>query len=260
MPDKNKLDQEIIPILKQAGQPLRENFGRIDNFTMKSNLGSDVLTELDKQTELFISTKLREFDPSIDFQGEEFGGSERSEKKWLCDPLDGTAHYVRGVAFCTTMLALIENGQVVYAAIYDFIRDNIFTAATGQGATKNGQSIQVSNRPLEQAYIFHEVNFLKKANVNTFIELSRHAVMLETINTGFEFTSIASGQYEARVQLDPFGHSWDYAAGSLLITEAGGIVRNLGSNTYDYTNYNLIASNKPVYDKLIADETLPRPS
>ena len=78
--------------------------------------------------------------------------------------------------------------------------------------------------------------------------------MIHTVSAGFEFILVASGRLDARIAQDPYGYDWDYAPGSLLVEEAGGIVRNHGSNKYDYTNHDYIATNPVIYTALTEGE------
>ena len=70
------------------------------------------------------------------------------------------------------------------------------------------------------------------------------------ISAGFEYAMVASGKLDARISLDPYGKIWDFAPGSLLVAEAGGVVANIGSKGYDYRNFNFIAANPVIYKEL----------
>lgn len=74
--------------------------------------------------------------------------------------------------------------------------------------------------------------------------------MMSTLSAGHELALVASGKLEARVTCDPFGKAWDYAPGALLVSEAGGIVANIGKRTYDYRNCDFIAASPNVYRAL----------
>ncbi len=78
--------------------------------------------------------------------------------------------------------------------------------------------------------------------------------MIQTISAGYEFVLVATGKIEARICFDPFGKDYDFAPGSLLVSEAGGIVANIGLTTYDYRNTNLIAGNKSVFENYTSGE------
>lgn len=246
-----KADLEAaIKAVQEAGQSLSLSFGKTDSLRSKSDSAADVVTQLDIDTEKFIEEKLKQHDPSIGFAGEESGERKGVGRYWLLDPIDGTSHFIRGIPFCTTMLALVEDGQVVASVIYNFVTKELFTAQKGEGAQLNGNSIHVSERRLKESYLFVESNLANEKNLPTYVALRKKTTIMQTINCGYEFGLIASGKIEGRICFDPYGADWDYAAGTLLVSEAGGVVTNIGKNSYDFTNHDFIATNKVVYDEL----------
>lgn len=226
------------------------------NIASKSKGGGpvDVVTALDLEVEQYLSTKLAELDPSISFAGEEFGGSREEKRFWLCDPIDGTAHFVRGMPFCTVMLALIEDQQVTRSFIYDFVNDVLYHAKRGEGAYKDEERIRVSDRPFNDSYISWESRGKDGDTGWLYVELKKKGIALKTVSAGFEFAMVASGKLDGRIQHHPYGKDYDFAPGSLLVREAGGIVANLGKDTYDYRDLNFIAANPVLYKELTEGE------
>jgi len=152
------------------------------------------------------------------------------------------------------MLALIKNKQVIFSIIYDFVNDDIYHAELGKGAFKNYEKISVSGQPLLGAYLAFETNFLKDDNEALLTEVRSRTNIINTLSSGYEFVLVATGKIEGRLQYDAFGKDYDFAPGSLLVSEAGGVVRNFKSEGYDYSDLNFIASNKQVYDELVKSE------
>ena len=241
---------KVIPIIKEAGKKLAGSFGKVEVLNHKDGLPYNVVTELDLETEKYLKKNLNKIYPSIEFFGEEFGGNKEAERYWLVDPIDGTAHFIRGIPFCTLMLALVESGEVVFSAIHNIASGETFWAEKGQGAEKDGKAIRVSSRPLSSAYLTYEISLKKKENVDLFISLKNKYVMFKTVCAGFEFALIAQGKIEGRITIDPWGKEWDYAAGAFLVREAGGTVLNLKKDSYDFKNYNFIAANSIVLKEL----------
>lgn len=240
----------VAPIIEEVGRDLKASFGKADIVAQKTSSPGDVVTELDRKTERIVAERLGKLYPSIGFLGEEFGGDANAERLWILDPIDGTAHFIRGIPFCTTQIALVEEGQVVFSIIYNFVTGEMFSAQKGMGAKLNDAAIRVSNRQLKDAYVSVETHRNKKENMDTFLKITDRCPIFTTLNTGFEFGLVASGKLDARVAFDPHGYDWDYAPGSLLVQEAGGIVRNIGSDSYDYRNHDFIAGNPAVYNEL----------
>ncbi len=225
-------------------------YGNIEISGRKSENPGDVVTELDMKVEHFLSRELGRLDPGIGFVGEETGGNRDTRRFWLNDPIDGTGHLERGMPFCTTMLALIEDAEVTFSIIYDFVHDNMYVARRGLGATHNGKPIHVSARSLKNAYIGCETHSEKPENSRILGALQKTSAIFKTICSGYEYAMVASGKLDARVCFDPFGKDYDFAPGSLLVREAGGVVANIGASAYDYRNVNHIAANPIIYQQL----------
>jgi len=179
-------------------------------------------------------------------------GGEKNNKFWLVDPIDGTLPFVRGIPVCTTMVALIENGEVTFSAIYNFVTDTLFLAEKGKGAWENDTRIHVSDRSLYSAIIKFETIRESDTYDGFKKRLYTKAIPFDTIVAGYEFCLVASGKIDGRISLNPYGKDYDFAPGSLLVSEAGGIVKNIGSDTYDYRNTDLIATNEKIYQEILA--------
>jgi len=133
---------------------------------------------------------------------------------------------------------------------YNFVTYELFVAELGKGATRNGERIHVSERPLDQAYISVETDLRTPRSIKAYTTIRERCIVVSTISCGYEYGLIAQGKLEGRVCFDPFGCDWDYGPGSLLVTEAGGRVTNIGSTTYGHCNHNFIAANVPVHREL----------
>lgn len=244
-----------VETVLEAEKILEKHFGKVEITNNKSNRPVDVVTKLDTDIENFIAEKLRKYDSSIGFVGEEFGERKKSNRLWLVDPIDGTAHFVRGIPFCTTMISLVESGKVVLTVINNFITKELYTAEKNKGSKLNGKSIYVSKRSLKEAYISFESDIKYEKNLKIYLALKdKRCIIFQTINCGYEYGLIAAGKIDGRICVDPYGKDWDYAPGSLLVSEAGGIVRNIGKDTYDYKDHNFIATNKIIYNELIGNK------
>lgn len=246
--------EKIVEIVRSTRKLSLPNFGNIEAEEKTIGEDKEIVTKIDREIESYLKIELVKIMPDIPFVGEEFGGNRADGKFWLVDPIDGTGHYIRGIPFCTTMLALIDNGQVIFSIIYDFVNDIIYHAELGKGSFKDGEKINVSNRNLKNAYFCCEINSRKEENKSLLFAIRSRANILHTLCAGYEFTLVAMGKIEGRIVYDGFGKDYDFAAGTLLVSEAGGTVRNFHSDKYDYTNLNFIASNNSVYNDLFLGE------
>lgn len=236
----------------KAGEELIKHYGKIEPQVKAGvEIGmADSFTKLDQQTENFIAEELRKFDPTITFHGEEYGERSSSDRKWLVDPIDGTSFFARGLPFCATLVSLIEEDQVVLAVIYDFVNKDLYSAIKGQGAYCNGKRIQVSTRPLSRALLTFETRLDNPDNLSSYLAVKKVANTIHAMNSGYEFAMVASGKLDGRLAKNPYGSDWDYAPGSLLVSEAGGVVTNIGKPTYDYRNHDYIITNPVVHREL----------
>lgn len=238
-------------VVAEAGQELKQYYGNVEVISKgDGNSIGGVVTELDRKTEQFLERELGKFSADVGFRGEEFGVKNHADTTWLVDPIDGTAHFIRGIPFCTTMVALIEKGEVVLSVIHDFVNDDTYWAIRGGGAFCNDKKISVSNRSLKQSLISFETKLEKPENYEKYLAVHQQAGIIATINCGFEFAMIASGKLDGRIGLEPYGMDWDFAPGSLLVTEAGSVATNIGKNTYDYQDHNFIIANPSVHKDL----------
>lgn len=225
------------------------NWGNIEVVATKSS-AIDVVTEIDRSIEIHLREVLGRIDPSAGFVGEEFGGDRSKRRFWLVDPIDGTQELVRGLPFCATMVALIDGGEVIFSAIYDFVADVMYHASRGRGAYRNGMPIRVSERNPQSAYVCLESKLQDERTNRASTKLRGLVNTFGVGVAGYEYAMVASGKIEGRINFDPFGKDYDYAAGSLLVSEAGGVVKNIGSDSYDYRDVNFIAVNMPLYEAL----------
>ena len=248
MPDSYIIDAlaTIEQVLRSVRPELLGNYGLISH-DRKQDLSP--VTRLDKQIENDLKNALKPLDESVGFYGEEFGEEGDKGTFWTIDPIDGTEAFVRGMPFCSNMLCLIEDGQPSAALIYNFVLDELYTAQRGKGAYLNGQPIKVSKRTIEHAAVEYECSLELAENRKGYIEIPRYG-RYRFFAAGYGFTQVAKGAMEARVQYQPYGMIYDYAPGALLVQEAGGLVANIGSSTYNYKNINFIASNQQVHNQL----------
>ncbi|MCI0566388.1 inositol monophosphatase family protein [bacterium] len=248
------MTEEIHHIVRGVRDILMPQYGNVKEVRSKDGVPWNVVTDLDVAVEMYLRDNLAKIDSSIAFAGEELGGSREHKRFWLVDPIDGTQHYIRGLPFCTTMLALIEDGQVILSVVYDFVNDILYSAEKGVGSFMNGKRIFVSGRPSAEAYVAWETHLDREPNKKLFDVLNRRFTMIKTVSAGFEYAAIATGKIEARICFDPYGKDYDFAPGSLLVSEAGGMVANLGLQSYDFRNVNFIAANPVVFRELTEGE------
>jgi fructose-1,6-bisphosphatase/inositol monophosphatase family enzyme len=236
----------IEQVLRSVRPELLENYGLIDHDIKPDD---SLVTRLDKEIESNLKNALKPLDQNVGFYGEEYGLEGSQNTFWTIDPIDGTDAFIRGMPFCTNMTCLISDGQPIASLIYNFVLDELFTAIMDKGAFLNGKPTSVSEKLIEYAAIEYESHYEVSELRKNYVEIPRYRTYRFSA-AGYGFTQVARGALEARVQHNPYGNIWDYAPGALLVREAGGMVANIGSSTYDYNNTSFIASNQQVHDQL----------
>ena len=241
-------------IAREAGALLREFYHRGVRTEYKGDV--DLVTEADRASEKLIGDRLRAAFPAHGIYGEEGTRSALdAEFRWYVDPLDGTTNFAHGFpAFCVVLgceqrhagLKPDEYGEMVAGVIYDPLRDEMFTAARGEGATLNGERIHVSKAKwLQESLIatgFPSHKRHRSPNVHFYQEftLRSHGVR-RAGSAALDMAYVACGRLDAfwEFQLNP----WDTSAGYLLVEEAGGTVTHFDGGKFTLDSREVLASN-----------------
>jgi fructose-1,6-bisphosphatase/inositol monophosphatase family enzyme len=206
------------------------------------------VTLFDQELEQLLREALTNFDQSIGFEGEELGKTGNENTFWLIDPIDGTESFVRGLPFVRNIVTLINDNQPVFTLVYRPISDELLIATKGGGAFKNGQAIHASSRPLSRAWIDLSISITDNSAINLVQKIRPHINGFRNIG---EFTFVAQGQIDGQLLYRAGGGPWDYAPRALLMSEAGGRVANIGSDTYDFRNNDALMTNSVIFDDLM---------
>ncbi len=249
---------KALDIVTEATNKLRPFYGNVKGERKEHATDCDMVTELDRQTEQILFDELTKLDHGIGFRGEEFGQVKEGDRYWSADPIDGTDPFIRGLPFCSVQLALIEEGKPVLSIIDCIAQFQTFYALKGSGSWLGGEPIHVSERSLENGAMIFEANLRSNPeHIELRLKLRQRICLMQFCASGYELAMVASGALEAKVSVNGYGKSWDYAPGALLIQEAGGTVANIGKTSYDVQNCEVIMANPIVYKQLITDQDLP---
>lgn len=232
----------IMDVLLNYKPELMKHYGKVEH-EMKHD--ASVVTHLDKHLELKLKEALNRFDSRVGTWGEEFGQAGSKANFWLIDPIDMTEHFVRGDPDSRNLITLIENNQAVFALAYIFAKDDLYLAIRGEGTTKNGQPVHLSDRPLERSWLEFSVDLLDPKGYEMYKVLRPHVAGLPR---RYHFFDILDGVLDGLVVYKSRGAIWDYAPRALLIEEAGGRVANLGKKDYQIHDVHLIATNAVIFE------------
>jgi myo-inositol-1(or 4)-monophosphatase len=238
-----------------AGSLLASRVGKPRRVDTKSS-AIDLVTELDRAAESLIYRILHNAKPDIGFLGEESGHRpQRSQARWIVDPLDGTNNFVHGLPIFGVSIGLEDHGAMLVGVIYDPMRHELFVATKGGGALLNGKRIHVSStRKLARSLLStgFSSKFLARREpyLSWFETFQRRSHGVRRIgSTVVSLASVASGRMEGFYEQDLW--QWDIAAGILLVQEAGGCVSDLEGRPVDLAAGKLVASNGHIHEQML---------
>nr|UOZ97315.1 Inositol-1-monophosphatase [Cupriavidus sp.] len=261
-----------VKAARKAGAIINRASLDIDRVRISRKDRNDFVTEVDEACEKAIIETLSQAYPSHGFLGEESGlsagagGEKSAEYVWVIDPLDGTTNFIHGMPVYCVSIGLLHKGQVTQAVIYDPSRDELFVASKGKGAFLNDRRLRVSKQDrLEGALIGTGFPFKRQAQIDLYLamfkEISEKAAGVRRPGAAaIDLAYVAAGRYDAFFEMGLM--PWDAAAGSLLITEAGGFVGDFkGESDYLFAE-NILAGTPKVFAQmvgLLSGYTLPEP-
>lgn len=215
---------------------------------------SDMVTYVDKTSEVRIVAALRELLPGSGFIAEEGTATSDGEKyRWVIDPLDGTTNYIHGISPFAVSIALMEGEEIVMGVIYEISLDEMFYAWKGSGAYMNGHEIHVSKTSTTADALiatgFPYYNFSKldqyMVTMNYFMRNSHGLRRLGSAAADMAY--VAAGRFEAFYEHAL--HPWDVAAGIIILKQAGGKVCDFNGGENYLFGEQMIACNANYFDE-----------
>jgi fructose-1,6-bisphosphatase/inositol monophosphatase family enzyme len=216
----------------------------------------DVVTATDPAIERAVTAMLREAYPDHAVLGEETGGeSGASGWLWIIDPIDGTRNFSRGIPLVFFNLALAYNGRPVLGLTADPLRDEVFYAEAGAGATLNGAPLRASNAPsVADAVLCLDLGLdddQGRALLGALHDLFPGVQALRIVGTvALGLAYVAAGRLDA--YLHPSAYAWDFAPGMLLVQEAGGIITQVDGSPLTLAGRSVLACAPAMHAELVA--------
>lgn len=244
-----------VSAARAAGQVILRNMNRLPDIKVHSKGTNDFVSEVDQQAEKSIIAIIQKAYPSHAILAEESGAQSGDDCEWIIDPLDGTTNYLHGVPQFAVSIAMREKNKLQLGVVYDPLKEELFCASRGEGATLNNRRIRVSKqRDLPGSLIGTGLPYRDDQELEVYIAtlralLARKSGIRRAGSAALDLAYVAAGRFDGFWE---FGlNTWDIAAGVLLIQEAGGLVSDLeGGHTYMETG-NIIAANNQIYKNLI---------
>ena len=260
------MSQALHPMLniavkaaRSAGSIINRAALDLDVLKIGSKGPNDFVSEVDRHAEAVIIETLLDAYPGHGILAEESGrehGARDSEYVWIIDPLDGTTNFLHGFPVYAVSIALAVRGQVQQAVVYDPTRNDLFIASKGRGAFLNDRRLRVSKRTrLSDALVGTGFPFRRGDNFKRYVKMFEEVMqscagLRRPGAAALDLCYVAAGYYDGFFEtgLNP----WDVAAGSLMITEAGGLIGNFSGES-DYLHQREVAAGNPkVFGQLIS--------
>ena len=239
---------------RAGGEILRERFGRPHDVAFKGAV--DLVTEADRASEALIASLIRGRYPDHNLLGEEGarGDATGSPFRWVIDPLDGTTNFAHDLPHFAVSIGLEHRGEAVAGAVYDPLRDELFVAAVGQGATLNGVPLRVSaTDDLLGSLLVTGFSYDFKRRAHQAELWRRFILQVQAIRqTGSAALNLC---YVAAGRLDGYWERgiapWDVAAGAVVVRESGGRVTDFAGAPFRADDRVVLASNGSLHEAML---------
>jgi myo-inositol-1(or 4)-monophosphatase len=247
-----------VQLAHDAGLILTERMGR-KSLQIANKGVIDLVTEADLAAERFIIERIQSYYPRHAILAEESGATHSvegsSEFKWIIDPLDGTTNYAHGYPCFCVSIALERAGEVVMGVIYDPIKDEMFAAERGLGATLNGRRIRVSEADeLSRSMVCTGFPYDVRDRGDFARHFAAFIMKAQAIrrdgSAALDLANVACGRFDGFFEegLRP----WDVAAGVLLVEEAGGRVSHYDGRPFHIYTPPILASNGLIHEEMMS--------
>jgi myo-inositol-1(or 4)-monophosphatase len=247
----------MVQAALKAGRGLARDFGEVENLQVSLKGPGDFVSAADRRADQILIGELGKARPSYGFLTEESGAIAGNDdnNRWIVDPLDGTTNFLHGIPLFAISVALEREGKIVAGVVYNPILNDLYVAERGSGAFLNDRRLRVSARKLlGEALIGIGMPHLgnrDEGHSEVAARLkTRIAGVRATGSAALELGWIAAGRYDGywHYGLDP----WDFAAGALIVREAGGFVTDLAGRDRDLAAGPIVAGNQPIHRQLQA--------
>jgi myo-inositol-1(or 4)-monophosphatase len=247
VPEIDRLLATCASAARAGGKQLLAWRGR---FSTRSKGDRDFVTDADLASQEVIRAVVTEEFPDHGFLGEESPDRSQLDRPycWVVDPLDGTTNYIHDFPFYSVSVAVARQGRAVAGAVFDPLRDELFLAEAGKGATLNGESIEPAGGT-ELAESLLAMSFPPKMELETpdmkaFLQVAPLCQAIRrTGSAALNLAYVACGRLDGNWAFDIY--PWDSAAGVLLVEEAGGVATACLQDEYDLSKGNYLATSTP---------------
>ncbi|KAL2085995.1 hypothetical protein ACEWY4_019315 [Coilia grayii] len=258
-----------IAVTKEAGKMICEALQK-DISIMQKSSPVDLVTETDQKVETLIISSIREKYPTHSFIGEESVAAGApsiltDNPTWIIDPIDGTTNFVHRFPFVSVSVGFTVNKELEFGVVYSCIEDKMYTARKGKGAFCNGVPIKVSGqKDITKSLVLTEMGFkpdlqvfrAMMANMESILTIPVHGIRAPG-SAAVNMCLVACGAADAYYHIGI--HCWDMAGGAAIITEAGGVIRDITGGPFDLMSRRLITASSEDIAKQLVRKIMPFP-
>lgn len=247
-----ELQTGVEAIVRVVGRYLKDQLGAVRTADVQEKSLKSLVSYVDRTAEQMLVEGLRKCLPTAGFVTEE-GTVEQGRQavRWIIDPLDGTTNFLHGIpAFCISV-ALEDAGSILIGCIYEPLRDELFSAASGCGATLNGKVLSVSanqepGKALGATGFPYVMGDAEGAMMLMYADMLRQTRGLRRIGSAaIDLAWVAAGRFD--FFYEPWLNPWDVAAGHLLVEEAGGIVTDFSGGNHAIFGGQILAASPALH-------------
>jgi myo-inositol-1(or 4)-monophosphatase len=247
----------IETLARQAGAILRDGYSKEHQVDYKGVI--DLVTEIDHRSEAYLLSEVQRDFPEHYILSEESGVIEGSDEHvWYIDPLDGTVNYAHHIPIFSVSIAYAFKGVLTLGAVYDPMRDEMFLAERGRGATLNGESIHVSGTTELQKSLLvtgfpYDAWNTEQDNFANFVKFAKMSQGVRRLGSAaLDLCYVAAGRFDGfwELALKP----WDVAAAGLICEEAGARVTNVkGDADYISPPQSVVATAQGIHARMLSE-------
>jgi myo-inositol-1(or 4)-monophosphatase len=264
--DPRRLRDAAAELAREAGAIVRSGYGQIHAPERKGRI--DLVTEFDRRSEALLLQRIAERFPGDAVLAEESGThSARGAKsgvRWVIDPLDGTTNFAHNYPFFAVSVGVEVDGELVAGAVFDPVREELFAAARGEGATLGGAPIAVSPiERLEDALLVTGFPYDVREHPERVLPafeafLTRAQGIRRDGSAALNLCYVAAGRFDGF--WEPTLSAWDTSAGTVIVREAGGRVTDYAGGAFRPGETSILATNGRMHDamKRVLAESLGR--
>ena len=244
----------VCQVAREAGAYIRKERASFSVEKVERKHAHDYVSYVDKGSETFIVSKLREIVPEAGFITEEGSAGHTDEQYvWVVDPLDGTTNFIHGFAPYAVSIALCKGREIVVGVVYEIVSDECFYAWQGGGAWVNEKPLHVGKNEINDALLCLQLPYNSDAYKPVIKQLIDHFYgdvgSIRMIGSAaIALCYVAAGRLDAYAER--YIGQWDYMAGALIVKEAGGRVTNYDGEDYFMEGDSVVATNGVVHQAL----------